>query len=136
MSDYNNFDYYFQAKTTDNNGQTCTDINVGLKNLFEPFCEDKPTMVSSQKILAGEVEEGYPDLVAYNSMFNSQYLWWWILLACRLDDAFYGIKMNYIYPIFSLPLFDNIKVDSSYEETNDKVIEDTGNTIGTLVELN
>lgn len=136
MSSNINFDYYFQAKTTDNNGQTCTDINVGLKNLFEPFCEEKPFMVSLQKVLAGEVEEGYPDLIAYNSILSSQYLWWWILLSCRIDDSFEGIKMNYIYPIFELLKLDEVKVDSTYETLTDNGTKTTGNTIGTVVELN
>jgi len=130
-----NFDYYFQAQTTDNNGQTCTDINIGLKNLFEPFCEEKPTMTSSQRILVSEVEEGYPDLVAYKSILNNQDLWWWVLLACRLDDAFEGIKSNYIYPIFELLIFSDIKTNSTYEVEENQSVE-VENTPGTAVELN
>ena len=136
MSDTRNFDYYFQALTTDNNGKTCTDINVGLKNLFEPFCEKKPNMVSSERVLAGELEEGYPDLVAYKSMFGSQDLWWWILLACRLDDAFMGIKRNYLYPIFEQIAINDVKTNSSYNTTKNDEKESTGNEIGQLVELN
>lgn len=136
MSSSINFDYYFQALTTDNNGKTCTDINVGLKNLFEPFCEEKPHMVSSERILAGELDEGYPDLVAYKSMFGSQELWWWILLACRLDDAFTGIKQNYVYPIFEQIVIDNVKTNSSYDITENNEKKSTGNEIGQVVELN
>lgn len=130
-----NFNYYFQAQTTDNNGQTCTDINVGLKNLFEPFNEQKPTMVSSQRILASEIYAGYPDLLAYVSFLSSQDLWWWVLLACRLDDAFEGIKENYVYPIFELLDINDLKVNSTYNDNKDNSIQ-TGNTIGEVVELN
>lgn len=135
MSSDINFDYYFQAKTTDNNGQTCTDINIGLKNLFEPFCEEKSQMKADENILIGEIEEGYPDLVAYHSFFNSQALWWWVLLACRQDDSFEGIKKNYLYPIFELINIENVKIDSTYETTTEQKTE-TGNQVGTVVELN
>lgn len=130
-----NLDYYFQAKTIDNNGQNCTDINVGLKNLFEPFNEEKPKMKSIQRVLVGEIEESYPDYIAFKSLLSTQDLWWWILLACRLDDSFEGIKSNYLYPIFELLNIEDIKMTSSYE-TKEKTEEEEGNTIGKVVELN
>lgn len=131
MSNDINFDSYFDKKTIDNNGIPCTDINVGLNNLYKYFNDNANFLYEVQSYLVAEHEEGYPELVAEHSLLNSQQYWWWLLLLNRLDDPFEDIKQNFVYAINSEEQIQNI-IDGS-NNTNEAKDD---SRIGSVIELN
>lgn len=126
-----NFDSYFSKTITDNNGNTVSDINAGLDNLFAYFNNAEYNLTVSQSYLVSEHEEGYPDLVAYKSILGSQQYWWWILLLNKLEDPFNDIKYNWVYAINDTTQINNFIAGST--ESNSESEE---SRIGTVVELN
>lgn len=126
-----NFDSYFNKTVIDNNGNTVTDINAGLDNLFAYFNNAEYNLTTSQSYLVSEYEEGYPDLVAYRSILGSQQYWWWVLLLNKLDDSFTDIKYNWVYSIN-----DAQQINSFIENSTEANTSEDENRLGKIVELN
>ena len=126
-----NFDSYFDKTVVDNNGNTVTDINAGLDNLFAYFNTAEYNLSTTQSYLVSEYEEGYPDLVAYRSILGSQQYWWWILLLNKLDDSFTDIKYNWVYSIN-----DAQQINSFIENSTEANTSEDENRLGKIVELN
>lgn len=126
-----NFDSYFNKTVIDNNGNTVTDINAGLDNLFAYFNNAEYNLNTTQSYLVSEYEEGYPDLVAYRSILGSQQYWWWILLLNKLDDSFTNIKYNWVYSIN-----DAQQINSFIENSTEANTSEDENRLGKIVELN
>lgn len=134
------FDSYFTDRVIDNNGVSVADINVGLNRLHKNFNEYGLSSSGTQSYIAAEHEVGYPDLIALNSQYGSQLYWWWVLLFNRQDDAFEGIKPNWVYAIDSVETVrDFVNTVNNTNSTNnaDSKIEMTNESrIGSTVELN
>ena len=126
-----NFDSYFDKTVIDNNGNTVTDVNAGLDNLFAYFNNTEYNLSTTQSYLVSEHEEGYPDLVAYHSILGSQQYWWWILLLNKLDDSFTDIKYNWVYSIN-----DAQQINSFIENSTEANTSEDENRLGKVVELN
>ena len=126
-----NFDSYFDKTVVDNNGNTVTDINAGLDNLFAYFNTAEYNLSTTQSYLVSEYEEGYPDLVAYRSILGSQQYWWWVLLLNKLDDSFTDIKYNWVYSIN-----DAQQINSFIENSTEANTSEDENRLGKVVELN
>ena len=126
-----NFDSYFDKTAVDNNGNTVTDINAGLDNLFAYFNTAEYNLTTTQSYLVSEYEEGYPDLVAYRSILGSQQYWWWVLLLNKLDDSFTDIKYNWVYSIN-----DAQQINSFIENSTEANTSEDENRLGKVVELN
>lgn len=126
-----NFDSYFDKTVIDNNGNTVTDINAGLDNLFAYFNNAEYNLTTSQSYLVSEYEEGYPDLVAYRSILGSQQYWWWVLLLNKLDDSFTDIKYNWVYSIN-----DAQQINSFIENSTEANTSEDEDRLGKIVELN
>ena len=126
-----NFDSYFDKTVVDNNGNTVTDINAGLDNLFAYFNTAEYNLTTTQSYLVSEYEEGYPDLVAYRSILGSQQYWWWVLLLNKLDDSFTDIKYNWVYSIN-----DAQQINSFIENSTEANTSEDENRLGKVVELN
>lgn len=129
-----NFASYFSNIIVDNNGNTCSDINAGLQALFSEFAQQRPYLSSIQKYFVAEFEEGYSDLVALNSMLGESQLWWWILLACRYDDALKYPEKNTILPIFE-PIDLSLKTAESLAESS-ATLDEKDTNVNIVVELN
>lgn len=129
-----NFASYFSNIIVDNNGNTCSDINAGLQTLFSEFTQQRPYLSSTQKYFVAEFEEGYSDLIALNSMLGEAQLWWWVLLACRYDDALKYPEKDTILPIFE-PIDLSLKTADSLAESSMALSEKETN-INIVVELN
>jgi len=132
MSSLNNksFSSFFQETTVDNNGIAVTDINVGLVNLFKKYNEYKDNFDEKQGYLVAEFEDGYPDLVAHNSILEDQTYWWWICLLNDLDNPMTDIRANWIYTIN-----DSTEIETFVNTTNQQNRESSGR-IGSVLELN
>ena len=126
-----NFDSYFDKTAVDNNGNTVSDINAGLDNLFAYFNTAEYNLTTTQSYLVSEYEEGYPDLVAYRSILGSQQYWWWVLLLNKLDDSFTDIKYNWVYSIN-----DAQQINSFIENSTEANTSEDENRLGKVVELN
>lgn len=126
-----NFDSYFDKTAVDNNGNTVTDINAGLDNLYAYFNTAEYNLSTTQSYLVSEYEEGYPDLVAYRSILGSQQYWWWVLLLNKLDDSFTDIKYNWVYSIN-----DAQQINSFIENSTEANTSEDENRLGKVVELN
>lgn len=126
-----NFDSYFDKTVIDNNGNTVTDINAGLDNLFAYFNNAEYNLTTTQSYLVSEYEEGYPDLVAYHSILGSQQYWWWVLLLNKLDDSFTDIKYNWVYSIN-----DAQQINSFIENSTEANTSEDEDRLGKIVELN
>lgn len=126
------FDSYFQETILDNNGIAVCDINAGLVNLFKTFNDNANSFSEVERYLVGEVEEGYPDLIAKLSTLNDEKYWWWILLLNRLEDPFTDLKVNWLYSINS-PEQINDFIDISNTEVS---TYSRNERIGTVIELN
>lgn len=132
MTNSVSFDSFFTEIITDNNGISGTDINAGLKNLYEFFNENANSLEEVQNYLVGEIEEGYPDLVAKRSVLGSQDYWWWILLLNRLDNPLEDIKYNWVYSINSSEQINNF-IENSNNNNNETKAD---SRLGSIVELN
>lgn len=124
-------DSYFSEKIKDNNGNMVTDINAGLINLFANLNDYREKMTETQNYLVVDYEEGYPDLVAKNSVLADQAYWWWVLVINKLEDPFTELKANWIYSIVpkdQLEAFMNYTITVNTSSTN--------NRLGSVVELN
>ena len=123
-------DSFFSKTIIDNNGKNCTDINDGLIKLFDMLNAERYNLGEVQRYIVSEYEDGYPDLVAMNSVLKSQDYWWWILALNSLEDAFVDIKENWVYSINSeeqiTGLINEANKSKSTSETN----------IGKDIELN
>ena len=78
-----------------------------------------------------EHEEGYPDLIAARSILGSQDFWWWVLLLNRQDDAFEGLKQNWVYSIAT-----GTQVETFIQDSTTAEEASSDNRIGTVIELN
>lgn len=126
-----NFDSFFKNMIVDNNGIAVIDLNEGLDNLYKYFNENAWSLEQVQQYLVTEFEEGYPDLVATNSILKNQRYWWWILLLNRLEDPLEDIKQNWVYAINSQD-----QISSFIQGSNNVNQSKTGSRIGSIVELN
>ena len=126
-----NYDSYFKDTIVDPNGVTVCDMNSGLNNLYKYFNEVADQFVTSQRYFVPEHEEGYPDLIAARSILGSQVFWWWVLLLNRQDDAFEGLKQNWVYSIAN-----GTQVSSFIQSSTSAEEASTDNRIGTVIELN
>ena len=131
MTNKVNYDSYFQETTTDNNGVAVCDINAGLNNLYAFFNDEYTSFFPVQKYFIPEHEEGYPDLVAAQSAYGNQAYWWWVLFLNRQDDAFEGLKANWVYSI------NGTSQVGSFIQKSTTSSEASGNKrVGTIIELN
>lgn len=126
-----NYDSYFKDTIVDPNGVTVCDMNSGLNNLYKYFNEVADQFVTSQRYFVPEHEEGYPDLIAARSILGSQVFWWWVLLLNRQDDAFEGLKQNWVYSIAN-----GTQVSSFIQSSTSAEEASTDDRIGTVIELN
>lgn len=110
---YNSF---FSENTVDNNGQACSDVNVGLKKLYQALNDNWYNLGEVQRYLVSEDEDGFPELVAKHSVLGSQAYWWWILFLNRLDNPLVDIKENWIYSINSRDQISNFITQSNNDE--------------------
>lgn len=133
MSGYS-FDSFFKKTISDNNNQTVTDINEGLNKLFNKYVLNEVNLQEDQRYLVSENEEGYPDLVAKNSILNDPSLWWWFLLSNRLEDPLEDIEHNYTYSVVNQNQMKQV-VNDSWANT---IVSgsNTNSKIGKIVELN
>lgn len=129
MSANTNLDSFFDEIILDNNNKSVSDINSGLRKLFEPIVDNPLT--TKQYYLVSDFEEGYPELVAHNSLLSDTSYWWWLLALNGLVDPLNEVKTNWVYSISSTGQIDNLMKKS--DEIN-SVSEN--NRIGTVVELN
>ena len=126
-----NYDSYFQDTIVDPNGITVCDMNAGLNNLYKYFNEVADQFTTSQRYFVPEQEEGYPDLIAARSILGSQAFWWWVLLLNRQDDAFEGLKQNWVYSIAN-----GTQVSSFIQDSTSAEEASSDERIGTVIELN
>ena len=126
-----NYDSFFTETITDPNGVAVCDINVGLNNLYKYFNEAADQFNTTQRYFVPEHEEGYPDLIAARSVLGSQVFWWWVLLLNRQDDAFEGLKQNWVYSIA-----DGTQVSSFIQDSTSAEEASSDERIGTVIELN
>lgn len=126
-----NYDSYFKDTIVDPNGVTVCNMNNGLNNLYKYFNEVADQFVTSQRYFVPEHEEGYPDLIAARSILGSQVFWWWVLLLNRQDDAFEGLKQNWVYSIAN-----GTQVSSFIQSSTSAEEASTDDRIGTVIELN
>ena len=133
MSGYS-FDSFFKKTISDNNNQTVTDINEGLNKLFNKYVLNEVNLQEDQRYLVSENEEGYPDLVAKNSILNDPSLWWWFLLSNRLEYPLEDIEHNYTYSVVNQNQMKRV-VNDSWANT---IVSgsNTNSKIGKIVELN
>lgn len=110
---YNSF---FSENTVDKNGQACSDVNVGLKKLYQALNDNWYNLGEVQRYLVSEDEDGFPELVAKHSVLGSQDYWWWILFLNRLDNPLVDIKENWIYSINSRDQISNFITQSNNNE--------------------
>ena len=113
MSNNIKYDSFFTERIVDNNGQSCSDVNAGLKKLYQGLNDNWYSFEEMQRYLVSQDEDGYPELVAKHSILGSQDYWWWILFLNRLDDPLTAIKENWIYSINSTD-----QISSFITETN------------------
>lgn len=126
-----NFSSFFQQKIVDNNGVAVTDINLGLRNLFNTFNENAEYIFESERYVVSDYDTGYPDLIAKNSILHDQRYWWWITLLNRLENPMTDFKSNWVYSINSQATISNLI------NTSNDINNSTNNSrIGKLVELN
>jgi len=126
-----NLDSFFTEIIVDPRGNSITDINAGLDTLFKQYNEEEVNYVEDQRYLVREYEEGYPELVAKNSLLGDTGYWWWFLLINRLDDPFVDIKKHWAYSIL------NSQTVSDFIESANKSVEaKSTQRIGTVIELN
>lgn len=126
-----NYDSFFTETITDPNGVAVCDINAGLNNLYKYFNEAADQFNTTQRYFVPEHEEGYPDLIAARSILGSQVFWWWVLLLNRQDDAFEGLKQNWVYSIA-----DGTQVSSFIQDSTSAEEASSDERIGTVIELN
>lgn len=110
------YDSFFSKTTVDDNGQNCSDVNVGLKKLYEALNNNWYSFGEVQRYLVSEDEDGFPELVAKHSVLRSQDYWWWILFLNRLDNPLTDIKENWIYSINSTDQISNFVNQSNTTE--------------------
>lgn len=126
-----NYDSYFQDTIVDPNGITVCDMNAGLNNLYKYFNETADRLDTVQRYFVPEHQEGYPDLIAARSILGSQVFWWWVLLMNRQDDAFEGLKQNWVYSIVT-----GTQVSSFIQNSTSADEASSDDRIGTVIELN
>lgn len=126
-----NLDSFFPETIVDPNGVSVTDINAGLDTLFRMYNEEEERYTESQRYLVREFEEAYPELVAKNSILESQFYWWWILFTNRLEDPFVDLKHHWIYSVLSTTSINNL-----IEKSNKIVENKSTQRIGNVIELN
>lgn len=125
------FNSFFQERILDNNKISVTDINAGLRNLFNNFNESANNFNSSQNFFVNDITEGYPDLIAKKSILGNQEYWWWITLLNRLENPMTDFKENWIYAIN-----DSNQISSFVNETNENISSKNNSRIGKVIELN
>lgn len=126
-----NYDSYFKETIVDPKGVTVCDMNAGLNNLYKYFNETADSLDTVQRYFVPEHQEGYPDLVAARSILGSQVFWWWVLLINRQDDAFEGLKQNWVYSVIT-----GTQISSFIQNSTSTNEASSDNRIGTVIELN
>lgn len=126
-----NYDSYFKETIVDPKGITVCDMNAGLNNLYKYFNEAANQLDTVQRYFVPEHQEGYPDLVAARSILGSQVFWWWVLLINRQDDAFEGLKQNWVYSVIT-----GTQISSFIQNSTSANEASSDNRIGTVIELN
>jgi len=127
MSNTVKYDSFFSETTTDNNNQTCSDVNAGLKKLYQSLNDNWYSFGEVQRYLVSEDEDGFPELVAKHSVLGSQEYWWWILFLNRLENPLVDIKENWIYSINSRSQISNFITGTNNLEN--RVESEIGKTI-------
>lgn len=122
------FSSYFNETIVDNNGIAVSDINVGIKNLYDNVI--LPTDDSDYKLfVVTEEDQGFPDLIAYK-YFGDQNYWYFFLLSNGIEDPFKEVTLGWAYGI----------VETSEAVNNIQVAEEKSleaqSRIGTTVTLN
>lgn len=129
MANNISYDSFFSETVTDNNGQSITDVNAGLKNLYQSLNDNWYNFGEVQRYLVSQDEEGFPELVAKHSVLGSTEFWWWILFLNRLDDPLTAIKENWVYSINS-----KNQITSFITETN-TIENKTESEIGKVIKI-
>lgn len=122
------FSSYFNKTIVDNNGIAVSDINAGIKNLYDNVI--LPTDDSDYKLfVVTEEDQGFPDLIAHK-YFGDQNYWYFFLLSNGIEDPFKEVTLGWAYGI----------VETSEAINNMQVAEEksleTQSRIGTTVTLN
>ena len=131
MANSINYDSFFTKTVVDPNGVTVCDMNAGLDNLYKYFNDYADRFDTAQRYFVPEHEEGYPDLIAARSILGSQDFWWWVLLLNRQDDAFEGLKQNWVYSIAT-----GTQVETFIQDSTTAKEASSDDRIGTVIELN
>ena len=122
------FSSYFNSYIIDNNGISVSDINLGIKQLYENVIV--PTDSSNYKLfVVTEEDQGFPDLIAHK-YFGDQNLWYYFLLSNALEDPFKEITLGWAYGIV-----DTSETSNTIETAEEKDLE-IQSRIGTTVTLN
>lgn len=129
MANNISYDSFFSETVIDNNGQSITDVNAGLKNLYQSLNDNWYNFGEVQRYLVSQDEEGFPELVAKHSVLGSTEFWWWILFLNRLDDPLTAIKENWVYSINS-----KNQITSFITETN-TIENKTESEIGKVIKI-
>lgn len=127
MSNDITYNSFFSENIIDNNGQSCSDVNAGLKRLYQALNDNWYNLGEVQRYLISEDEDGFPELVAKHSVLSSQEYWWWILFLNRLDNPLVDIRENWIYSINSRDQISNFIANTNNLEN--KVDSEIGKTI-------
>lgn len=127
MSNDITYNSFFSENIIDNNGQSCSDVNAGLKRLYQALNDNWYNLGEVQRYLVSEDEDGFPELVAKHSVLSSQEYWWWILFLNRLDNPLVDIRENWIYSINSRDQISNFIANTNNLEN--KVDSEIGKTI-------
>lgn len=91
------FSSFFTDRIVDTNGVSVTDINKGIKKLYNSVVV--PTDNASYNMFViTEEDQGFPDLIAHK-YFGDQNLWYFFLLTNGLEDPFVELSLGWAYGI-------------------------------------
>lgn len=101
MSSITQLSYWFNQKTKDNNGNTVTDINAGLRKLIPDLWPIISTAdAATNQFIIDETLAGQPDYMA--SVYNdSPDLFWYICLSNLVTSPFDDFDTEHIYYAYS-----------------------------------
>ena len=124
-----NLQSFFDKRATDNNNKSVTDVNAGIRKIFQPLIDTH--LIPQESYMISEFEDGYPDLVAKNCMLKSVDYWWWLLATNGHTDPLTQCKMILIYYIAS-----KTQIQDLIEQSDIVDSDSEKDRMGSVVELN
>lgn len=125
----NSLSSYFSETVLDSNGQSVSNINVGIKNLYDNIIV--PSESADYKLVVIDDSTKYmPDAIAHRYLGN-QNLWHFFLLTNGIADPFTEIKTGWAFAIID-PTDANLSTDTAKSDNN---IAATSR-IGSVITLN